>query len=32
MRGYSIITHGHSVKHDDAGLIEPLMATSGLRV
>ena len=30
MRAYSIGTRVNSVKHDDAGLIEPMMAARGL--
>jgi hypothetical protein len=32
MRVYSVSSRVNSVKNDDAGLIEPMMASGGLRV
>jgi SOS response associated peptidase (SRAP) len=32
MRAYSVSSRVNSVKHDDAGLIEPMMASGGVRV
>jgi putative SOS response-associated peptidase YedK len=32
MRAYSVSSRVNSVKNDDAGLIEPMMASGGVRV